>query len=182
MKPLALVCLGSCLLSGCMSSDSGRGSRTAEGIPLYRLDDQPQTAVVGDGPLMPGAYQSRQLETGQFTGRERTSGEIGQRPSVPPQADARDLARTDKPESVSGAGSLGQSGIVPGEPVSSETLLEDVPIGAPAHVAVVPPGSETGLDQQKAVGAGPSTDSGSGRSTNAPAQGPRPDQRNNQKH
>jgi len=65
------------------------------------------------------------METGQFTGQERTNNQIGQRPTLPPEADPRELERGEKKETGTGAGTLGQSGIVPGQPVTAETLMEE---------------------------------------------------------
>ena len=126
MKALLIYSLGGLLLAGCATSETGRVSRTEDGTRVYGLNDAPQTAVAGEGSLMPGAYESGDMETGQFTGRERTNSQIGQRPALPPAADARDLGRGPESETGRGAGTLGQSGIVPGEPVTSETLLEEV--------------------------------------------------------
>ena len=119
-------------------------TQTPDGTRVYGLDDQPQTVVTGQGSLMPGAYGSRHMQTGQFTGRERTNDQIGQRPTLPREADPRELARDG--ETATGAGSLGQIGIVPGQPVTGESLIrsEELPITAPAHTVVVPPGSEIG--------------------------------------
>jgi hypothetical protein len=129
MKRLLILSVGGCLLAGCVSNENGRVSRTADGTRAYGLNDQPQTSIAGEGSLMPGAYENRQMETRQFTGRERTNDEIGQRPALPPEADRRELARGSENETGKGAGALGQSGVVPGEPVSRDTLIEDVPSG-----------------------------------------------------
>lgn len=93
---------------------------------------------------MPGAYGSREMQTGQFTGRERTSDMIGQRPTLPREADPRELTRTGNinTETANGAGTLGQTGIVPDEPVSRETILEDAP--APAGSIGAPPAGAQG--------------------------------------
>lgn len=74
---------------------------------------------------MPGAYESRTMETGQFTGQERTNNQIGQRPTLPPEADPREFERGEKKEMGTGARTLGQSGIVPGKAVTTETLMEE---------------------------------------------------------
>jgi hypothetical protein len=123
MKALLLLAATGCMLAGCVSTETERVSSTVNDTPVYGLDDQPQTSVVGDGSLMPGAYGSRAAETGQFTGRERTNDQIGQRPTLPREADARELERDN--ETGKGAGTLGHSGIVPGEPVTGRTLLEE---------------------------------------------------------
>ena len=125
MKALTVLSLGGLLLAGCATSDTGQASRSSNDTQFEGLKDQPQTAVAGEGSLMPGAYESRAMETGQFTGQERTNAEVGQRPWLPPEADPRELERGEKKEMGTGAGTLGQSGIVPGQPVTTETLLEE---------------------------------------------------------
>src|SRR5688572_32337050 len=122
MKTWIISSLASAMLLGCATNDTGTASRNEPG-GSYGVDDQPQTAASGEGSLMPGAFGSRSLPTGQFTGRERTNDQIGQRPTLPREADARELARNN--ETGKGAGTLGQSGIVPGEPVTGRTLLEE---------------------------------------------------------
>ena len=67
LLPLAFIALA--LLAGCASTETGRVQKTSDGTLLYGLDDQPQTSVAGEGTLMPGAYDSRNLGTGQFTGQ-----------------------------------------------------------------------------------------------------------------
>lgn len=125
MKALTILSLGGLLLAGCATSETGHMSRVSSDTQFEGLKDQPQTAVAGEGSLMPGAYESRTMETGQFTGQERTNHQIGQRPTLPPEADPRELERGDRKETGAGAGTLGQSGIVPGQPVTSETLMEE---------------------------------------------------------
>ncbi len=122
MKTLIISSLAGALLVGCATTETGTVSRD-EGATVYGLDDQPQTATAGEGSLMPGAYGSRPLPTGQFTGRERTNDQVGQRATLPREADARELARSEE-GLATGAGTLGQSGLVPNEPVSTETLME----------------------------------------------------------
>jgi hypothetical protein len=122
MKTLIIATLTGALLVGCATTETGTTNREGDAT-VYALDDQPQTATAGEGSLMPGAYGSRDLPTGQFTGRERTNDQVGQRPTLPREADARELARGEE-SLATGAGTLGQSGIVPNEPVSTETLME----------------------------------------------------------
>jgi hypothetical protein len=123
MKAIVIVSLGGLLLAGCATNDVQVSRVSEAGVDRYH--DQPQTAVAGEGSLMPGAYDNRAMDTGQFTGRERTSDQIGQRPTLPPEADTRELERSDEKGTAIGAGSLGQSGIVPGREVTAETLLEE---------------------------------------------------------
>ena len=167
MKTFVISAVAAGFLVGCASTDNDLAS-SATG-PTF-VDDQPQTAVAGEGSLMPGAYDSRRMQTGQFTGRERTNDQVGQRPTLPREADARELARSEE-GLADGAGTLGQSGIVPDRGVSAETLMEtsEVPIEAPAHVAVKPPGSVTEQIQAEGVGAPAGSVTGAGASTNAPA-------------
>jgi hypothetical protein len=169
MKAFFTCATAACLLGGCASNDVSTATHRAE-----VLDDQPQTSVAGGGTLMPGAYGSRSLATGQFTGRERTNDQVGQRPTLPREADARELARSDDGLAGlgTGAGTLGQSGLLPDEPVSTETLMETtaVPVGVPAHVAVTPPASTEGAEvlPAEAVGAAPGNVRGTNSSRNLP--------------
>ena len=164
MKGLIVLTLAGAVLAGCATTEPGSVTRTPDGTRVYGLDDQPQTVVTGQGSLMPGAYGSRHMQTGQFTGRERTSDQVGQRPTLPREADPRELARDG--ETSIGAGTLGQSGIVPGQPVTGESLI--VPITAPAHAVVVPPGSETPIEEDEAVGNAPEPETGTESSVEPP--------------
>ena len=87
---------------------------------------------------MPGAYNSRDLPTGQFSGQERTHAVVGQRPTLPREADPRQMERKGEPVLGSGAGTLGQSGVLRGESVTSSTLTDQ-----PLNPALTP--STTGL-------------------------------------
>jgi hypothetical protein len=151
MKMLIISSLAAALLVGCATTETGTVSRN-DGTKVYGLDDQPQTAIAGEGSLMPGAYGSRPLPTGQFTGRERTNDQVGQRPTIPREADARELARSEE-GLATGAGTLGQSGVIPGETVSTETIMET---------------SAAPLAEHQGVGAPAVNSEGSGASTNAP--------------
>ena len=122
MKGLIVISLVSAVVAGCTTTESDRVTRAPDGTSVYGLDDQPQSVVSGQGSLMPGAYGSRHMQTGQFTGRERTNDQVGQRPILPREADPRELARDG--ETATGAGTLGQTGIVPGQPVTSESLIQ----------------------------------------------------------
>lgn len=124
MKPFILSALATGLLVGCASTDTTTVTRRSGSVA-----DQPQTAITGEGSLMPGAYDTSRLPTGQFTGRERTNDQIGQRPTLPGEADARDFARSEESLGTSGTGALGQSGIVPNSPITAETLLENADEG-----------------------------------------------------
>src|SRR5690242_12068961 len=110
MKMILLLTAGAgVLLSGCAWNDNERA--------------QPQSNLVGEGPIMPGLYDSREPATGQFTGQERTLGSIAPQPTLPPDADARELDHSAPP--IIGAGSLGQSGIKPeNRVVTGSTLME----------------------------------------------------------
>ena len=171
MKTFVISAVTAGFLMGCASTDNDLVSGSTG--PTV-VDDQPQTAIAGEGSLMPGAYSTRQMPTGQFTGRERTNDQIGQRPTLPREADPRELARSEE-GLADGAGTLGQSGIMPDRKVSAETLMETsgVPIEAPAHVAVTPPGAGTEVDQiaAEAVGSSAGAATGSATSTNTPAKG-----------
>ena len=86
MKRFILTALATGLMVGCASTDSTTVNRRS-GTSVTSIDEQPQAAVAGEGSLMPGAYGSRPLPNGQFTGRERTNDQIGQRPTLPREAD-----------------------------------------------------------------------------------------------
>ena len=168
MKPFIFSALATGLLVGCTSTDSTTVTRRS-GSSVTSADDQPQAAIAGEGSLMPGAYDTRSVPTGQFTGRERTNDQIGQRPTLPREADARDLARSEESLGVSGTGTLGQSGIVPDRAVTSETLMETAePVPPPAHAAVVPPGSERERITGESIGSAPGVSSDTASATNAP--------------
>ena len=169
MKPFIISALATGLLVGCASTDTTTVTHRS-GSTVTSVDDQPQTAVAGEGSLMPGAYDTRSVPTGQFTGRERTNDQIGQRPTLPREADARDLARSEESLGVSGTGTLGQSGVVPDRAVTSETLMETAePVPQPAHAAVVPPGSERERITAESIGSAPGVSSGAASVTNTPA-------------
>ena len=151
MKALLLGSVAACCLAGCASNEF-TSSHTRPVDAVETIDDQPQTAVSGTGSLMPGAFDSRRMETGQFTGRERTNDQVGQRPTLPREADPRELARSEDSLATppQRAGTLGQSGVVPDEPVSADTLMETTAdtVAPPAHVAVTPPAARS---EQEAV-------------------------------
>jgi hypothetical protein len=124
----ALVTLSALLLAGCASTENGRVSYDNDGTKVYGLDDRPQSSVAGEGTLMPGAYDSHTMPTGQFTGKERTQDFVGTYPVPPREADPREMSREPRQVGTGivppiGAGSLGQSGITPGLSVSSSTLM-----------------------------------------------------------
>jgi len=169
MKNLILGAAAGCLFAGCAMTETGSVDRRG-GTMAYGLNDQPQTSAGGTGSLMPGAYGSRQMPSGQFTGQERTQNSIGQSPSLPREADARELARSEE-GGFRGAGTLGQSGIIPDRPVSNETIMEEpeAPASAPAHAAVSPPGSIP-IDEDESVGGPARAEQGSGEGSTKPAK------------
>lgn len=127
MKKILIGTAAGLLLAGCATSENGRVSTSANGTPLYGLDDQPETSVSGNGPLMPGVYDVRQMPAGQFTGQERTQDFVGQSQTLPRQADARELDHRAAP--AIGAGTLGQSGIQPGNnSIRGSDLVNSGPI------------------------------------------------------
>ena len=164
MKPLLLSTFAG-LLVGCASTDTTTVTGPS-GSTVTTVEDQPQTATAGEGSLMPGAYGTRNLPTGQFTGRERTNDQIGQRPTLPREADARDLARSEESLGVSGTGTHGQSGVVPNRPVTTETLMESAE-------PVLPPTSRTEQERVAAegIGSAPGISTDAGSLTNTPATG-----------
>lgn len=168
MKAFIVSAVAGGLLVGCASTDTTTVTRSSDRT-VTTLDEQPQTAIAGEGSLMPGAYDTRSVPTGQFTGRERTNDQIGQRPTLPREADARDLARSEESLGVSGTGTLGQSGIAPERAVTSETLMENAePVPPPAHAAVTAPGSERERITAESIGSAPSISSGAASVTNTP--------------
>jgi len=156
MKAILSLSASAVLLAGCASSENGRVSYQKDGTKVYGLDDQPQSAIAGEGTLMPGAYDSRDMPTGQFTGKERTQDFVGQNPVTPREADPREFSREPRqvgsgivpPGPGSGAGSLGQSGIQNDVSVSSSTLQTGptnprlIP-SAPASASANPPTGAT---------------------------------------
>ena len=163
MKTWLISSLAGALLVGCATSDTGTTSRN-DGTGTSGLDDQPQTATAGQGSLMPGAYGSRSLPTGQFTGQERTMTQIGQGPTLPREADARELARNED-GLATGTGTLGQSGINPDRPVSTESLMESsTPQGSGAEQPAA--SSRRGEIAAQGVGAPPLTSQGDSAGTN----------------
>src|SRR4051794_2923974 len=91
MKIALISSAAGALLLGCASTETGTVSHKANGPPVYGLNNQPETSVSGQGSLMRGLYDSRQMQTGQFTGQERTLNVIGQSPTLPRQADPREM-------------------------------------------------------------------------------------------
>jgi len=156
MKGMLTCAAVASLLVGCVTTETGTVSSTRNGTRAYGLDDQPQSSVAGTGSLMPGAYDNRQMQTGQFTGRERTNDMIGQSPTLPREADARELARSE--QSNRGAGTLGQSGVVPDQDVSNEVIIESSTPALPSAAGNAP-ASEAGRgsDTTNSIGAPPAT-------------------------
>src|SRR3954466_8428558 len=109
MKAILTLSASAVLLAGCASSENGRVSYHKDGTKVYGLDDQPQSAIAGEGTLMPGAYDSRDMPTGQFPAKETTQDFVGQNPVTPREADPREFSR--EPRQVG-------SGIVPPGPGS----------------------------------------------------------------
>jgi hypothetical protein len=124
MKQFILVLPALAILAGCASSETGTVYKARDGTTVYGLNEQPESSVTGSGALMPGAYASHNMMTGQFTGQERTQDLIGQRPETPREADARVLQRNPAPTIGTGAGTLGQSGIVPNGNVTGSALVD----------------------------------------------------------
>ena len=124
MKKALILSAAGLILVGCATGENGRVTTKADGTRVYGLDDQPQSSAAGDGPLMHGVYDSRSVPSGQFTGHERTQDVIGRRPTLPREADAREMDHSAAP--ILGAGSLGQSGIQPGAR-ASEGRISSMP-------------------------------------------------------
>jgi hypothetical protein len=95
MKNAIIAVALALLATGCATENhriENRGGVTHDG-----LEEQPQKAVTGEGGLMRGANETRQMPTGQFTGRERTVGQVGQYPTTPREADPRELSDRTSP-------------------------------------------------------------------------------------
>lgn len=121
MKTFFVSAIAAGLLVGCATTDSESVS-SASGSHGTLVDDQPQTAIAGEGSLMPGAYSTREMPTGQFTGRERTNDQVGQRPTLPREADARELARSEEGMSnATGAPSDAEAGSDESENAANST-------------------------------------------------------------
>jgi hypothetical protein len=133
MKNVLFLAATGFLLSGCATHE--RVHTSSDGTPVYDFRSTPQTSVAGEGTLMPGVYDVNQTPNGQFTGQERTSEMAGPRPIMPSQADARELDHSAAP--VTGAGSLGQSGIKPDQNVVTGESLVDHPVGVGSAPGVV---------------------------------------------
>jgi hypothetical protein len=112
---------------GCASSHDTSFLKSENGTFPYPPADRPQTGVAGEGSLMPGAYNSRDVPTGQFTGKERTEDAIGQPPALPRDSDARQVEHSAGPTVGAGAGTLGQAGIVPEPGVVSSVDISQSP-------------------------------------------------------
>jgi hypothetical protein len=162
----------SAFLAGCASTQTGRVTTAPDGTPVYGLSPQPETALAGERPLMPGSSSGHMMETGQFTGQERTHDLIGQG-AIPPASDAREWARTSKPPTGAtgkGAGTLGQSGIFPDQNITSGTLMGSnlyPPTANPPSLATAPTLSQplTGETAKRgAVGSAPGPESGGANS------------------
>ena len=164
------------LVIGCASNDYSNTASTSSSQSTLDssgelVSDQPQSSIAGEGSLMPGAYDTRRMQTGQFTGRERTNDEIGQRPTLPREANPGELARSEDSLGT-GAGSLGQSGVAPSEPVSAETLMETSgsDSGSPAQAAATSPASSPAEKKEaeaQAIGGAPGSATGTSASPNA---------------
>lgn len=134
MKKAAAFLFSAALLAGCTTTETGRVSYNEDGSTQYGLDDQPGTSATAEGALMPGAYDTGDAETGQFTGHERSPARVGQYPVPPREADVTEMERDNPPRrqvgtgivppmNGHGAGSLGQSGLSPGGNVSSSSIM-----------------------------------------------------------
>jgi hypothetical protein len=152
MKKVFIFAVAGLTLAGCATGENGKVSTKADGTRVYGLDDQPQSGAAGTGTLMHGAYDSRQLPAGQFTGQERTQDVIGQRPTLPREADAREMDHSAAP--FIGAGTLGQSGIQPGASAVRGPDLVDS--------AGNPRGSGFDIYRPVDVGSAPTAEKGSG--------------------
>lgn len=155
MKTILMSAAAGLLLAGCATGESGRVTTTANGTPVYGLNDQPETTVGGGGPLMHGLSDSRHMPTGQFTGQERTEDVVGQFPTVPREADPRQLDHSAAP--ATGAGTLGQSGIQPGR---NSVRGTDLINGGPMDTQ----NAATDIYRAPGVGGAPGTESRSGAS------------------
>ncbi len=135
MKKIFVLAASGVLFAGCATREGGRVHSSSDGTPVYDFRAQPQTVVAGEGTLMPGMYDVRQMPTGQFTGQERSSDIAGPRPILPPRADATETDHSAAP--VLGAGSLGQSGIHPDENAVTGGSLVDHPSGVGSAPGIV---------------------------------------------
>jgi len=172
MRNVFISAAVSTLLAGCASTQTGRVTTASDGTRVYGLSPQPESALVGEQPLMPGSTSGHRVEAGQFTGQERTNDQVGEG-AIPPASDAREWARTSKPPTGAtgkGAGTLGQSGIFPDQNITSGTLIgSDVypPTANPPTFATAPTLSQPLTDEtakRGAVGSAPGPESGGANS------------------
>ena len=147
MKRILLTATAGLLLAGCISSED--------------RSSHPQSSIVGDGPFMPGLYDSREPATGQFTGQERTLGSMGPQPVLPAGTDARELDHSAPP--IIGAGSLGQSGIKPDSAAVTGATLMEHPANSGAQ------GAAPNIYRPSGVGSAPGVESGANMQTNNPS-------------
>jgi hypothetical protein len=142
LRSVALAGAVTCLL-GCATTETGSVHFNPDGTTTYGFDEQPQTALTGEGTLMPGAYDTGRMPTGQFTGRERTVTQIGQHPVPPREADPRDFSR--KPRSDKTALSTERRSPTEGQILSPNTIDATFGISPPTlpEASGRAPGSES---------------------------------------
>jgi len=97
MKALYTLGTAAILLAGCASSENGTVYYRKDGTKVYGLDEQPQSAIEGQGSMMVGAYGTHTMPTGQFTGKERTNDRVAETPITPREADPREFDHSPKP-------------------------------------------------------------------------------------
>lgn len=137
-----LISIGTagCFLAGCATQNPDRVRYTEEGVRAYHASPQPHANVAGAGTTMRGAYDPRTIPTGNFTGKETTPDQVGQFPTPPRQSEegarVHDEPEAEPPQVGSGivppragagAGTLGETGLQPGEPVTAETIMAAPP-------------------------------------------------------
>ncbi|MGN6386096.1 MAG: hypothetical protein ACTHMT_07635 [Verrucomicrobiota bacterium] len=100
MKIILAFSATALLLAGCAAPEPGTVYYRKDGVKVYGLDEQPQSAITGQGSLMVGANQTHTMPTGQFTGKERTKDKIGQTPITPRETNPLEYDHTAKVETA----------------------------------------------------------------------------------
>lgn len=83
MKTIWFLGALAALMAGCASPEPGAVYYRNDGVKVYGLDEQPQSAIADQGSLMVGANETHLMQTGQFTGKERTKDKVGETPITP---------------------------------------------------------------------------------------------------
>lgn len=100
MKMIFAFSTTALLLAGCAAPEPGTVYYRKDGVKVYGLDEQPQSAITGQGSLMVGANETHTMPTGQFTGKERTKDKVGPIPITPRETNPLEYDHTAKVETA----------------------------------------------------------------------------------